>query len=85
MGPSWSKGLEKMELGRVKSFMNQVVEFLESIVEPQKDPEPRRWHAQETFEAAQWQKLGDSGFVDVRRSCLQWGFSGVAFPTCHGH
>lgn len=84
MGPSWSKGLGQMELGRVRSFMNKVVEFLESIGEPQKDPEPRRWHAQETFEAAQWQKSGDSGFEEVRRSRLQWGFSGVALPTCHG-
>lgn len=70
MGPSWSKGLGQMELGRVRSFMNKVVEFLESIGEPQKDPEPRRWHAQETFEAAQWQnqvtlalkRLGEAAF-----------------------
>lgn len=76
MGPSWSKGLEQMELGRVKSFMNQVVEFLESIVEPQKDPEPRRWHAQETFEAAQWQKSGDSGMRMLGEAAFSGGSPG---------
>lgn len=83
VGSRWSKGPEEIKLDRVGSFMNIVVELLGSIVEPEKDPEPTRWYAQEPFEAAQWQKSGDSGFGEVRRHCLQWGFSSVALPTCH--
>lgn len=69
-GSRWSKGPEQMELGRVRSFMNQVVEFLGFMVEPQKTlnpPDgmhrsPLRQHSGRNQVTLALGRLGDAAF-----------------------